>query len=78
MVQNSQFDLQQVQADEIKAKIQGGTIWIAMAMMVSSRLWLGGVLSPRRDKPLSQALVDKVRAIALCRLVMVNWDTANG
>jgi len=74
IVEHSQLDLQQVQADEIKAKIQGGTIWIAMAMMVSSRLWLGSVISPRRDKVLIQALVDKVRAIALCRPLLVAVD----
>ena len=74
MVEHSQLDLQQVQADEIKAKIQGGTIWIAMAMMVSSRLWLAGVISPRRDKVLIQALVDKVRAMALCRPLLVAVD----
>ena len=74
MVENSQLDLQQVQADEIKAKIQGGSLWIAMAMMVSSRLWLGGVISARRDKVLIQSLVDKVRAIALCRPLLVAVD----
>jgi len=74
MVENSHLDLQQVQADEIKAKIQGGTIWMAMAMMVSSRLWLGGVISTRRDKVLIQTLVDKIRAIALCRPLLVAVD----
>ncbi len=74
LVENSQLDLQQVQADEIKAKIQGGSVWIAMAMMVSTRLWLGGVISRRRDKVLIQALADKVRAIALCRPVLIAVD----
>jgi len=74
LVEHSQLDLQQVQADEIKAKIQGGTIWIAMAMMVPSRLWLGGVISAQRDKALIQALVDKVQAIALCRPLLVAVD----
>lgn len=74
LVEHSQLDLQQVQADEIKAKIQGGTIWIAMAMMVPSRLWLGGVISAHRDKVLIQALVDKVRTIALCRPLLVAVD----
>jgi transposase-like protein len=73
-VEHSQLDLQQVQADEIKAKIQGGSLWIAMAMMVSTRLWLGGVISPRRDKILIQSLADKVRAIALCRPLLVAVD----
>jgi transposase-like protein len=44
-----QFDLQQVQADEIKAKMQGGSVWLAMAIMVPTRLWLGGVMSATRD-----------------------------
>ncbi len=74
LVENSQLDLQQVQADEIKAKIQGGAVWIAMAMMVSTRLWLGGVISRRRDKALIQALADKVRAMALCRPVLIAVD----
>ena len=37
-------------------------------------LWLGGVISARRDKALIQALVDKVRAIALCRPLLVAVD----
>ena len=74
MIEHSQLDLGQVQADEIKAKVQGGSIWIAMAMMVSTRLWLGGVISQRRDKALIQHLVDKVRGLALCRPLLVAVD----
>ena len=33
-------DLGQVQADEIRVKTQGGIVWMALAMMVSTRLWL--------------------------------------
>ncbi|MBK6712266.1 MAG: hypothetical protein IPG51_18340 [Chloroflexi bacterium] len=40
LIGQSQLDLQQVQADEIKAKILGGSLWLAMAIMVSTRLWL--------------------------------------
>ncbi len=74
VVGQSQLDLQQVQADEIKVKMQGGSIWMALAMMVPSRLWLGGVISPKRDLSLIQALVDQVRAIALCRPLLVAVD----
>lgn len=74
LVEGSQFDLEQVQADEIKVKIQGGSIWMAMAMMVSTRLWLGGVISPHRDKALIQSLADKVRTMALCRPLLVAVD----
>ncbi len=38
-------DLGQVQADEIRVKHQGGIVWLAMALQVSTRLWLGGVVS---------------------------------
>lgn len=74
VVGQSQLDVGQVQADEIKAKIQGGVIWMAMAIVVSSRLWLGGEISRRRDKVLIEALVARVRAIALCRPVLVAVD----
>ena len=33
-------DLGQVQADEIRVKKQGGVVWMALAMMVTTRLWL--------------------------------------
>jgi transposase-like protein len=54
-------DLRHVQADELYAKRQGGRSWMAMAMAVPSRLWLGGVLSPVRNMPLIQELVAMVR-----------------
>ena len=74
LVESSQHDLQQVQADEIKVEIQKGTIWMALAIWVSTRLWMGGVISPKRDLDLIQALTDKVREIALCRpLLLAHW-----
>jgi transposase-like protein len=74
LVENSQQDLQQVQADEIKVKAQKGTYWMALAMAVGTRLWLGGVVSRKRDLELIQALADKVRAIALCRPLLLAVD----
>jgi hypothetical protein len=50
-------DLSQVQADEIYIKAQAGVVWISMAMMVRSRLWLGGAVSPQRDRDLITRLV---------------------
>lgn len=73
-VEQSQLDLQQVQADEIKVKKQGGHFWMAMAMMVSTRLWLGGVVSATRDLGLIQALTDKVKGMALCRPLLLAVD----
>src|SRR4029450_10521533 len=45
-------DLGQVQADEILVKTQGRIVWMALAMMVKTRLWLGGEVSERRALPL--------------------------
>ena len=73
-VGQSQLDLGQVQADEIKVKVLGGYVWMALAMMVSTRLWLGGAISAHRDLGLIAALVAQVRAIALCRPLLVAVD----
>lgn len=74
LVENSQHDLEQVQADEIKVKIQNGMIWMALAIWVPTRLWMGGVISPKRDLDLIQALADKVRNMALCRPLLLAVD----
>jgi transposase-like protein len=74
IVEKSQQDLQQVQADEIKVKTVLGSYWMALAMAVSTRLWLCGVVSRKRDLDLIQSLVDKVRAIALCRPLLLAAD----
>lgn len=58
-------DLGQVQADELRVKRQGAIVWMAMALMVRPRLWLGGVVSERRDLPLIRALLRRVRRCAL-------------
>ena len=57
-------DLGQVQMDELRIKQQGAIVWMAMAVWVSTRLWLGGVISEQRDHHLITALVEKVRACA--------------
>ena len=74
LVEGRQLELKQVQADEIKAKVQGGSLWMAMAMMVCTRLWLGGVISPKRDYALIEQLVTKVRQMALCRPLLLAVD----
>jgi hypothetical protein len=57
-------DLAHVQADELRVKAQGSIVWMAMAIMVSTRLWLGGAISPSRDSRLIRRLVAYVRACA--------------
>jgi transposase-like protein len=57
-------DLGQVQADEIRVKKQGGIVWMALAMMVKTRLWLAGEVSEQRDMTLIRRLIERVRACA--------------
>jgi len=73
-VEQAKLDLQQAQADEIKVKTFLGTVWMALAIMVSTRLWLGGVVSPHRDLDLIQALANKIRNMALCRPLLLAVD----
>jgi transposase-like protein len=67
-------DLGQVQADELRVKQQGGIVWMALAMMVTTRWWLGGEVSERRDLPLIRRLMERVRRCAACRPLLVCTD----
>jgi transposase-like protein/IS1 family transposase len=67
-------DLGQVQADEIRVKKQGGIVWMALAMMVTTRLWLAGEVSEQRDMTLIRRLIERVRACALHRPLLFCTD----
>src|SRR5437764_9820090 len=67
-------DLGQVQADELRVKKQGGIVWMAMAMMVQTRLWLGGEVSEQRDLPLIRRLIERVRRCAAPRPLLFCTD----
>jgi transposase-like protein len=67
-------DLGHVQADEIRGKGQGLILWLAMAIQVSTRLWLGGVVSDHRDTQLLVALLHRVKRGMLCRPVLFCVD----
>lgn len=59
-------DLQHVQADEIRVRLQKRlVVWMALAVQVPTRLWLGGVVSPQRDRSLIASLCANVKACAL-------------
>ena len=58
------LSLLHAQADEMRVRMQKGMGWMAMALMVSARLWLGGVVSAHRDKSLMRRLADRGRACA--------------
>jgi transposase-like protein len=74
LVQQGQSDLQHVQADELWVKLVGQRVWMALALAVPSRLWLGGAISPQRDRALITAVVQQVRACARRRDVLVCVD----
>ena len=65
-VEQGQLDLMHVQADEIRVKGCKIIAWMGLAMMVSTRLWLGGVVQSSRDRGLADRLMAQVRRCALC------------
>jgi transposase-like protein len=67
-------DLGQVQADEIRVKAQGAVWWMALAIQVSTRLWLGGVVGPQRDRALIRQLADLVARCALIAPLLLVVD----
>ena len=67
-------DLGQVQADALRVKQQGGIVWMALAMMITTRLWLGGEVSAQRDMPLSRRLSERVRRCAARRPLWLCTD----
>jgi transposase-like protein len=70
-------DLGQVQADEIRVKKQGGIIWMALAMMIRTRLWLAGEVRAHRDMTLIRRLIERVRRGAAPRPLLVCIDGLN-
>ena len=53
---------QHIQADEIRAKGRKLVMWLALAMDVTTRLWLAGAVSQQRDHCLIDRLFQQVRA----------------
>jgi transposase-like protein len=74
VVQQGQVDLQHVQADELWVTRVGRRVWMAMALAVPSRLWLGGCVSPQWDRVLITTLVQMVRSCARSLAILVCVD----
>ena len=64
LVMQGQLDLGHVQVDELRIKGRGFIAWVGMALMVSTRLWLGGVVSTSRNRSLAEAMMTQVRRCA--------------
>jgi len=71
-VEQGILDLIHVQADEIWIKMRGTIVWVALAMMVSTRLWIAGEVSKKRDSNLIDNLMQQVRRCArsFCALLI--------
>lgn len=74
LVQQGEVELQHVQADELWVKLVGMKVWMAMALAVPTRLWLGGIISPQRDLSLITSLVQQVRSCARSLAILVCVD----
>ncbi len=61
LVEAGRVALLQVQADELRVKAVGAVYWLASALEVSSRLWLGGAISRYRDRQLIRSLLERIR-----------------
>lgn len=62
VLDTGQVDGGPMQADERYTMPQGGPIWVATAISVFSRLWLGGTISWWRDERLILQVIRMVRA----------------
>ncbi len=60
LVQAGAVTLGQVQADELRVRVVGGIVGLAMSLSVASRLWLGGAVSATRDRALIHAALVRV------------------
>jgi transposase-like protein len=67
-------DLGHVQADEVRVNTQCGIVWLAMALLVSTRLWLGGAISTRRDQRLVTQVIALIVASAIEAPLLVVVD----
>jgi transposase-like protein len=67
-------DLGHVQADESRVKTPGDIMWMALAMMVRTRLWLAGEVRVQRDMSLIRRLIERVRRWAAHGPLLVCTD----
>jgi IS1 family transposase len=75
LVEQGTLDLVHVQADEIRVKGRKLVAWMGLAMHVSTRLWLAGIVEATRDRTLADRLLTQVRRCALaCRPLLVLTD----
>ena len=75
LVEAGNVELSQVQADEWRVRgVGGGVMWLATALEVKSRLWLGGVVRVHRDRQLIRALLWRIRACGSVARILLSTD----
>lgn len=75
LLEAGRVQLLQVQADEIRvSSAVGGVFWLASAMEVRSRLWLGSVISRHRDGFLIGGLLIRVRRCGPIEKILLVTD----
>jgi hypothetical protein len=70
-------DLEQVQVDELWLRMQRQVLWVAMAVTVGSRLWLGAVCRRKRDKKLAEQILTCVYNWAKALALVISFDGWN-
>ena len=60
-IEQGKLDPKQGQADEMRIKARGVILWMAMVMVVPTRLWAGGAVSKTRDSKLIDRLMYQFR-----------------
>ena len=55
-------------------RAQGVILWLALAIQVGTRLWLGGAVSPTRDRAWIDRLAAQIRACAVVAPLLVAVD----
>jgi transposase-like protein len=71
-------EVHHAQADELWIKAVGRRLWMGMAIAVESRLWLGGVIGPGRDRAFLRALVQLIRQAACHPAMLICVDGLAG
>jgi IS1 family transposase len=74
LVEAGRVELGQVQADEVRVRVVGGVVWLAMALTVASRLWLGGAVRVQRDRALIRRVLERVRACGAWQALLLCTD----
>jgi len=59
-IEQGNIELQHIQADEIRVKARGSILWMGLAIMVSTRLWIAGDVSKTRDSNMTDRLMQQV------------------